>query len=406
MHLGRLRFHRDAQCILGFLVGVASPRRAGLGEYNGGRVGRQEASPQSINSLRQRFPLDRHGAAEFNGRVFIRACAPDGAVGHEAPPDFPAVHEGSMIGDRHIRQRNALRHDGALAGLRQRQKPLGVDRRRQGETGTRRQETFRRLRRYRGRKLTAQRRVNFRSRKRPGSWEWQMSKAGSGSRRRSFARFPPIPKKTERTVMHRASYSPGEKLQMPSILRFSQPLNARRRRPRCGAALAPLSVSLRRDKSVFVAVELLEFSGHLLCGAVVLGEFLQRHKIFPAVNQFPFGVGLPLTRLILNRRCGTLPCSTGRPCSRPPLQIAGATLVFHNSTSSSTPDRPCRRRFPQRSCGRAPSDNPVRRARTMRRKPPGRPKWRTWQASEICGGVAWSSVFDPPARALQVHLQK
>src|SRR5262249_11096678 len=82
---------------------------------------------QTINSFIEGLPLHRNRVAELNGGVFICARAPNFAVRNESAPNFPSVHQWSMILDRDVRQRDALLYLCSLADVRQIQIVLRKD---------------------------------------------------------------------------------------------------------------------------------------------------------------------------------------------------------------------------------------------------------------------------------------
>ena len=74
---------------------------------------------QPISSFIERLPFHRNWISEFNGRVFIRARAPDFSIWNEAAPNFSPIHQRAMVFNRNIRQRDALFDLGSLADVRQ-----------------------------------------------------------------------------------------------------------------------------------------------------------------------------------------------------------------------------------------------------------------------------------------------
>src|SRR5215471_276109 len=72
---------------------------------------------QTIKPFGQRLAFHRNVTTEFNRRVLVRARPPDFAVRNEGAPNFSPVHQGAMVVDRDIRQRNALFNFGSLADV-------------------------------------------------------------------------------------------------------------------------------------------------------------------------------------------------------------------------------------------------------------------------------------------------
>src|SRR5947199_1239282 len=114
MKISRLRLYGDTQSVLLFIVSEAAPRSGVLGKddspffFAGEHV-------QAIGSLRQWLALDGDRISERDGCVLVGAGTPNLSVGDQAAPDFPAIHQRTMVVERDVGDANSLRHNRVLA---------------------------------------------------------------------------------------------------------------------------------------------------------------------------------------------------------------------------------------------------------------------------------------------------
>src|SRR5579871_1392288 len=74
---------------------------------------------QSVRSLIERLPFDRHGIAERNGGVFVRSRAPYLAVRNDFAPYLAAIGKRPVIVHGDVGDADALHHPRMLALPRQ-----------------------------------------------------------------------------------------------------------------------------------------------------------------------------------------------------------------------------------------------------------------------------------------------